>query len=65
MTTVALLTVTSVSDAAPLMPGQPDAFEEPADGGETGKNPNQLTAYIHEFSRFFYLKTYIAFNVYI
>ncbi|XP_042602729.1 uncharacterized protein LOC109078850 [Cyprinus carpio] len=36
LTTVALLTVTSVSDAAPLMPGQPDAFEEPADGGETG-----------------------------
>ncbi|XP_059407524.1 urotensin II-related peptide [Carassius carassius] len=36
LTTVALLTVTSVLDAAPLMPGQPDAFEEPADGGETG-----------------------------
>ncbi|XP_052452136.1 urotensin II-related peptide [Carassius gibelio] len=33
LTTVALLTVTSVLDAAPLMPGQPDAFEEPADGG--------------------------------
>ncbi|XP_026123913.1 uncharacterized protein LOC113106311 [Carassius auratus] len=36
LTTVALLTVTSVLDAAPLMPGQPDAFEEPADGAETG-----------------------------
>uniref|UniRef100_A0A673J2E8 Uncharacterized LOC107709382 n=1 Tax=Sinocyclocheilus rhinocerous TaxID=307959 RepID=A0A673J2E8_9TELE len=35
LTTVALLTVASVLDAAPLTPGQPDAFEEPADGGET------------------------------
>ncbi len=41
LTTAALLTVTSVLDAAPLMPG------EPADGGETGQN--QLTAYIHAF----------------
>ncbi|XP_016295936.1 uncharacterized protein LOC107653671 [Sinocyclocheilus anshuiensis] len=32
LTTVALLTVASVLDAAPLTPGQPDAFEEPADG---------------------------------
>lgn len=43
LTTVALLTVTSVLDAAPLMPG------EPADGGETGQN--QLTVYIHAFIR--------------
>ncbi|XP_042573003.1 uncharacterized protein LOC109071361 [Cyprinus carpio] len=32
LTTVALLTVASVLDAAPLMPREPDAFGEPADG---------------------------------
>ncbi|XP_051982315.1 uncharacterized protein LOC127643572 [Xyrauchen texanus] len=32
LTTVALLTLTSVLDAAPLMPGEPDVFEEPTDG---------------------------------
>ncbi|XP_052400915.1 uncharacterized protein LOC127948494 [Carassius gibelio] len=32
LTTAALLTVASVLDAAPLTPGDPDAFGEPADG---------------------------------
>ncbi|KTF89242.1 hypothetical protein cypCar_00021397, partial [Cyprinus carpio] len=35
LTTVALLTVASVLDAAPLMPREPDAFGEPADGGNS------------------------------
>ncbi|KAK7166801.1 hypothetical protein R3I93_006540 [Phoxinus phoxinus] len=32
LTTVALLTVASVSDAAPMTPGEPDAVEEPTGG---------------------------------
>ncbi|NP_001076411.1 urotensin II-related peptide precursor [Danio rerio] len=46
LTTVALLTVASIVDAAPLMPGEPDAFKEPADGdpGRTEANTEINTA---------------------
>ncbi|XP_056319558.1 urotensin II-related peptide [Danio aesculapii] len=49
LTTVALLTVASVVDAAPLMPGEPDAFEEP-DPGRTDADIEINTALLKQLS---------------
>lgn len=38
LTAVALLTLAPGLDAAPLVPGEPDAFQDPTDGGKTCKH---------------------------
>lgn len=61
LTTVALLTVAS---AAPLMPGEPDAFEEPADGGKMGQNQH-LAFPLHSVYAFDYFMHFNSSQIYL